>query len=59
MTEKQTSTGAAPSAEELKERVEDMGQQQTGGAGDQEPDPVTAEAPPRDIQAGDKERTQT
>jgi hypothetical protein len=29
------------------------------GAGNKEPDPATADAPPSDIEAGDKKRTQT
>jgi hypothetical protein len=59
MSESQPSSGDAPSAEELKERVGKMDTEMDLGAGNQEPDPATDEAPPRDIKAGDKERTQT
>lgn len=59
MSESQPSTGNAPSAEELKDRVDDLGAQSDLGAGDQEPDPATAESPPSDIQAGDEKREQT
>jgi len=59
MSEHTSSAGAAPSAEELKERVESRSEQQNLGAGEQEPDPATADAPPSDLEAGDKKRTQT
>jgi hypothetical protein len=49
----------APSAEELKERFEKIGEESNLGAGDKEPDPASAEAPPADIKAGDQKRTQT
>ena len=49
----------APSAEELKERFEKIGEESNLGAGEQEPDPATGEAPPSDIQAGDQKRVQT
>ena len=52
-------SGKAPSAEEFKERVDNIGEQVNTGVGEQEPDPVTADAPPSDIQAGDEKRTQT
>ena len=53
------SSGNAPSADELKDRVETLAEQQNLGAGDEEPDPATAENPPSDIRAGDEERHQT
>lgn len=59
MSEKQPSSGNAPSAEELKERVDTIGAQTDSGAGNQEADPATAADPPSDIRAGDKKRTQT
>lgn len=59
MTENQPSTGNAPSAEEFKERLDKMDAQTDTGAGEQEPDPVTATNPPSDIRAGDQKRTQT
>lgn len=59
MTEDQPSSGSAPSAEELKDRVDTLGEESNLGAGEQEPDPVTADAPPSDIRAGDEKRTQT
>jgi hypothetical protein len=48
----------APSAEELKQRFEKIGEESNLGAGEQEPDPVTSEAPPSEIKAGDKARVQ-
>jgi hypothetical protein len=47
------STGVA---DELKERVGAMSGQTNLGVGNQEPDPATAENPPRDIRAGDHAR---
>ncbi len=52
-------SGKAPSAEEFKERVDNIGEQSNLGAGEQEPDPVTADSPPSDIGAGDEKRVQT
>ncbi|MCU1612325.1 MAG: hypothetical protein JWM45_4241 [Pseudonocardiales bacterium] len=49
----------APSAEELKERFNKVGEESNLGAGENEPDPATAEQPPRDISAGDEKRVQT
>jgi hypothetical protein len=49
----------APSAEELKERFDELGDKSNLGAGEQETDPVTAENPPSDIRAGDEKRVQT
>jgi hypothetical protein len=49
----------APSAEELKERFENIGDQSNLGAGEKEPDPATAEQPPSDTRAGDEKRVQT
>lgn len=59
MTEDQPSTGNAPPAEELKERVDKIGAESNLGVGDQEPDPATSESPPSDVRAGDEKRTQT
>jgi hypothetical protein len=53
MVEDQTN---APSAEELKERVEKMGETTNLGVGNKEPDPATAENPPSDPEAGDQKR---
>jgi hypothetical protein len=50
------STGEAPSAETLKERVGKLHEEQDLGAGNQEPDPATAENPPSQGQQGDRER---
>jgi hypothetical protein len=58
MSEKPSSAGA-PSADELKERLEQVGEQANLGAGEEEPDPATAENPPGEVGAGDKKRTQT
>jgi hypothetical protein len=49
----------APSAEELKDRFEKIGEESNLGAGEQEADPVTSEDPPSDIKAGDQKRVQT
>lgn len=49
----------APSAEELKDRFDELGKKSDLGAGEQEADPVTSEQPPRDIRAGDEKRVQT
>ncbi|MGH3787850.1 MAG: hypothetical protein ACRDRG_15165 [Pseudonocardiaceae bacterium] len=49
----------APSAEELKERFEKIGEESNLGAGENEPDPATAENPPQDLEAGDEKRVQT
>lgn len=51
-----SSETAPPSAEVEKERVGKLQEQMNLGAGNQEPDPATAEDPPRDISAGDKAR---
>lgn len=52
-------TQEQPSAEELKERVAQGGEQTNLGAGGEEPDPATGEAPPQERGEGDKKRTQT
>lgn len=57
--EHSSSAGTAPSAEELKNRVDQIGAESNLGAGSDEPDPVTADNPPSDIEAGDQKRTQT
>lgn len=58
MTSSQPSSETAPpSAEVEKERVAKLQEQTNLGAGNQEPDPATAENPPSDIKAGDKERS--
>ena len=49
----------APSAEELKERFDELGEKSNLGAGEQETDPVTSESPPSEIRAGDEKRVQT
>ncbi|MDQ4102816.1 MAG: hypothetical protein M3186_03560 [Actinomycetota bacterium] len=49
----------APSAEELKERFDKIGDESNLGAGEQEADPVSAENPPDEIKAGDDKRVQT
>jgi hypothetical protein len=49
----------APSAEELKESFEKIGEESDLGAGNKEPDPATAEQPPGDLAAGDEKRVQT
>lgn len=59
MSETQPSTGNAPSADELKRRLDEMGEQANLGSGEDEPDPATSETPPKDRQEGSKERNQT
>jgi hypothetical protein len=49
----------APSAEELKDRFDEIGDKSNLGQGDQEPDPATGETPPSDIKPGDEKRVQT
>jgi hypothetical protein len=49
----------APSAEELKERFEKIGEESNLGAGEEEADPATGEAPPKEPRAGDEKRVQT
>ena len=56
MSESQPSSGNAPSAEELKDRVDKLGQESNPGVGSEEPDPATAENPPSDVKAGDQKR---
>ncbi|MGH4010740.1 MAG: hypothetical protein ACRDTH_21710 [Pseudonocardiaceae bacterium] len=53
------SSGNAPSADELKDRVENLGEQTNLGAGNKEPDPATVEDPPGTVKSGDKKREQT
>lgn len=56
MSEPRTPAEGAPSAESVKEHVKKTDQEKNLGAGNQEPDPATAENPPRDIKAGDEKR---
>jgi hypothetical protein len=49
----------APSAEELKNRFDELGEKSNLGVGDEEPDPATGENPPSDTKAGDQKRVQT
>ena len=59
MPANQPSSEDAPSAEELKDRIDTIGEQTNLGSGNIEPDPATAENPPSDIEYGDQKRTQT
>jgi hypothetical protein len=54
-----SSSGTPPSAEDIKERMEELGTQADLGAGDEEPDPATAESPPGEGGAGAEKRPQT
>lgn len=56
MPDNQPSTEETPSAETLRERVNKLHDEQNLGAGNNEPDPATAQNPPRDRQKGDQER---
>jgi hypothetical protein len=46
-----------PSADELKDRVDEMGEQANLGAGDEEADPATAQNPPEERREGDAKRS--
>lgn len=59
MVSENPSAENAPSADELKERVGKLDQQTNLGAGNEEPDPATAEDPPGEVRAGGKKRAQT
>jgi len=59
MISENPSSGNAPSADELTERVENLEEQTNLGAGNKEPDPATAEDPPSEVRAGGKKRAQT
>jgi hypothetical protein len=56
MSEPHTPETGAPPADEVEEHVAQTGNQADLGAGNKEPDPVTAENPPSDISAGDQKR---
>lgn len=56
MSEPHTPAEGAPSADSVKEHVQQVDKQMNTGAGNAEPDPATAENPPSDIGAGDKKR---
>jgi hypothetical protein len=59
MSEPHTPAEGAPSAEEVAEHVSQVDEETNLGAGNQEPDPATAENPPSDISAGDEKRDKT
>ena len=52
----QPATEETPSAEVLKDRIDTLHEQTNLGAGNDEPDPATAEDPPSNLKEGDKER---
>lgn len=56
MSEPHTPREGAPPADEVKEHVKQFGESTNLGAGNEEPDPATAENPPDEIRAGDKKR---
>lgn len=56
MSEPHTPAGGAPSADAVKEHVQQVGEETNLGAGNSEPDPATADNPPDQLQAGDKKR---
>lgn len=58
MSEPHTPPGGAPPADAVEEHVNQTGEEKNLGAGDEEPDPATAEAPPEETHAGDKKRHQ-
>lgn len=56
MSEPHTPAEGAPSADAVKEHVKQVDEATNLGAGNEEPDPATAEDPPNEIRAGDKKR---
>ncbi len=56
MSEPHTPAEGAPGADAVKEHVKQTGKQTNLGAGNNEPDPATAENPPSDLRSGDKKR---
>lgn len=59
MSEPRTPGEGAPSPDAVKEHVKKFGEKTNLGAGNTEPDPATAEAPPDELKAGDKKRRTT
>lgn len=53
-----TNSPSEPSADEIKKRMEDLGEQENQGAGNEDPDPATAENPPTDRSEGENVRDQ-
>ncbi len=56
MSEPHTPDTGAPPVDAVKEHVKQTGEQLNSGAGNDEPDPATAESPPDQIRAGDAKR---
>jgi hypothetical protein len=56
MSEPRTPAGGAPPADAVAEHVEQVDKATNLGAGDEEPDPATAENPPNQVGAGDEKR---
>lgn len=56
MSEPHTPPEGAPPADAVKEHVKQTHEETNLGAGDEEPDPATAEDPPSQTSAGDKKR---
>jgi hypothetical protein len=59
MPDNQPSAEETPSAEVLQERVDELHRKTNLGDGNEEPDPATAQNPPRESQQGNKDREQT
>ncbi len=59
MPDNQPSTEETPSAEVLQNRVDELDRKTNLGEGNEEPDPATAENPPRESGHGNREREQT
>lgn len=53
-----TNSPSEPSADEIKRRMEQLGEEEDRGAGNEDPDPATAENPPTDRSEGDRTRDQ-
>lgn len=56
MSEPHTPAGGAPPADAVEEHVKQSGEETNLGAGNKEPDPVTADAPPSELKEGDIKR---
>jgi hypothetical protein len=56
MSEPHTPAGGAPPADAVEEHVKQFGEETNLGAGNEEPDPATADAPPSELMEGGVKR---
>ncbi len=56
MSAPHTPAGGAPPADAVTEHVAQVDEAANSGAGNEEPDPATAENPPNQVKAGDEQR---